>query len=306
LTEADRAALNAWLAADARHAGVLAQYGEFSRLLDRGLPILVADGALTAPARPVPARVRPYRLPLLLAGLGAAAVLALMLVARGHGRPATFATRAGERQTVTLADGTQVELNARTVLLVEPMGDERRVRLSDGEAFFRVAKDRAHPFIVNTAAGSVRVTGTVFDVRALTPKNLDVTVVEGSVQVQPPPVHPADADLPVLLSAGERFSTEVSPRMARRLSPEALDDCLAWRDGHVVFTGTPLREALAQFARYHGRSIAVDPDVADLRVGGRFNLDDLDGFLGSLGEAWPLRIHRDSAGGIQVSRRLQP
>ncbi|MEJ1971442.1 MAG: hypothetical protein WDM96_02705 [Lacunisphaera sp.] len=58
------------------------------------------------------------------------------------------------------------------------------------------------------------------------------------------------------------------------LSPAALADALAWRQGQVIFNGTPLREALARFARYHGRSLTASDEAAHQRVGGRRSLDD--------------------------------
>ena len=63
---------------------------------------------------------------------------------------------------------------ARPITLAcPPVAEERLERhrvahrrtLAAGEAFFQVAKDSARPFFVETAAGSVRVTGTQFNVR---------------------------------------------------------------------------------------------------------------------------------------------
>ena len=86
----------------------------------------------------------------------------------------------------------------------------------------------------------------------------------------------------------------------------AIDDALAWRRGQIVFDGVPLRDALARFARYHGRGITAAPAVADLRVGGRYSLDDLDAFLGALEAVWPVRATRGLSGTIQVGPVPKP
>ena len=72
-----------------------------------------------------------------------------------------------------------------------------------------------------------------------------------------------------------------------------------------MFNGVPLRDALARFARYHGRGITATPDAAVQRVGGRFSLDDLDGFFAALEEALPVRVTRNLNGTVQVSLRTE-
>ena len=97
---------------------------------------------------------------------------------------------------------------------------------------------------------------------------LDVTVVEGSVLVraegQGDPARARRASMPAT-----GFSAEGEhPSRVQKLAPGALDDALAWREGQMVFDGTPLQEALNRFAHYHGREIAVAPDAASA-PGGR-------------------------------------
>ncbi len=63
----------------------------------------------------------------------------------------------------------------------------------------------------------------------------------------------------------------------------------------------PLSEALARFARYHGHGITATPEAANLKVGGRFSLDDLNGFLTTLEEVLPVRVSRGLNGTVQVA-----
>ena len=304
LSADDQLALKTWLGQDPAHRTLLSQYCQFSADLELLLPALAGTGSVEWPQEVAPQR-RPWNFPWVAAGtLAAAAVIVAGLwLAHPRTQRESLATAVAQRQTLTLADGTRAELNAQTSLQLEIGPGERRVRLASGEAFFTVTKDPARPFIVETPAGSVRITGTVFNVRAETPAALEVLVVEGSVQVRPVE---AGADRPVLLGAGDKFSAGPGGGTVQALPAGAIDDALAWRRGQIVFDGVPLRDALARFARYHGRGITAAPAVADLRVGGRYSLDDLDAFLGALEAVWPVRATRGLSGTIQVGPVPKP
>src|SRR5208282_5108598 len=101
------------------------------------------------------------------AALACAVVAAAVWFGMPGPRPESIATASSQRRSFTLSDGTVVELNANTSAQFENGRSERRVRLAEGEAYFVVTKDKERPFIVDTPAGTVRVTGTVFIVRAV-------------------------------------------------------------------------------------------------------------------------------------------
>jgi transmembrane sensor len=94
----------------------------------------------------------------------------------------TYSTDIGERRSLTLADGSTVDLNARSSIRIEFSNAERRVELLQGQALFQVAKDKHRPFIVRTADTSVRAVGTQFDVYRKS-SGTTVTVLEGVVAV---------------------------------------------------------------------------------------------------------------------------
>lgn len=311
LEASERSALDAWLAQSPAHRDALSSYCQLSADLEEQLPALVASGAIQMPAEPQAhpsaSFARRWSLPRLASvTLAAAAALAIITWAV---RPAphieNVATAVAQRSSTTLADGTRVELNAHTSLRFENTRTERRVRLAGGEALFIVAKDRARPFIVETPSGSVRVTGTTFNVRndATGTTLLEVTVVEGSVEVRPSEPPGAESQPPYSLTAGEQLSTATTGIAQRKLSASAVADALAWRDGRIVFEDTPLREVAARFARYHGRKITVDPAVADLEVGGMYGLDDLPNFLTALEAVLPVKTAPEWSGAISISSR---
>ena len=117
----------------------------------------------------------------------AVAASALMVALAGgvwwqSARYPLYRTDIGERRSITLADGSTVDLNARSKLRVEFSKNERRVELLDGQALFQVAKDKNRPFIVASGEATVRAVGTQFDVYRKD-SGTTVTVLEGRVAV---------------------------------------------------------------------------------------------------------------------------
>jgi transmembrane sensor len=242
-----------------------------------------------------------------VAGLIAAslAVAAVWTMRPGDGRE-SLSTPAGKRGTFTLADGTRVELNANTSISVENSSAERRVRLSNGEAFFVVSKDKARPFTVETPAGSVRVTGTIFNVLTEAASQLEVTVVEGTVQVRPSDAAQGQAPSPFVLGAGDRLTDENGAVSLRALSGAESEDTLAWRKGQIVCVGMPLSEALARYAHYHGRQITVSAGAGRVPVGGVYGLGDLDEFLAYVRQGLNLSVEQGADGSVRVSLPGEP
>ena len=304
LDAADRAELDAWLAADPAHRSLLARYCQFSADLEEQLPLLVAAGKVAMPPEPAPRRRPLFRWLAPLALAAAAAVAVGVWIAQPKQQLENIATSLAQRQSVTLADGTQVELNARTALRIESTRSERRVRLADGEAFFTVAKDSSRPFIVETPSGSVRVTGTAFNVRAAAAE-LEVIVVEGTVQVRATAVGDPRSGVPMPLTANDRLVASPAGISVEKLPSEKLNDALAWRAGQIVFDGTPLREAAAHFAHHHGRRIVVLDGAAEHSLGGVYSLDDLETFFAGLETSFPVKVHRDLSGTTQIAPRSE-
>ena len=113
-----------------------------------------------------------------------------------------FITGVGESRDVALSDGSMLELNTRTSMLVSIDEQQRRVELLDGEAVFHVAHD-SRPFVVATEYGDVVALGTSFIVE-INDGSLEVSVIEGQVSVT------TNADQAPLIdydaTAGHQFS----------------------------------------------------------------------------------------------------
>jgi len=297
-----RRELDRWLAENPAHRVLLSDYCQLSADLEVQLPLLAEAGAFNQTS--VGKKSAHSRKPIWFLSGTAAAAAALVFtfwIAR-PGPAQEFATVAGQRQSVRLPDGSHIDLDANTRLRFENRRHERHVLLAKGEAYFMVSKDKTRPFIVETSEGSVRVTGTMFDVKSPQSDQLVVTVTEGSVQVQ---ISAENTAAPAMLHPGDQLSA-VGPVVNRTvLSKSALANTTAWREGQVVFDSVPLRDALARFAAYHGRVITASAGAAGLKLGGRFNLDDLDGFLSALEEVLPVRVTRETSGAVHVALKTE-
>jgi transmembrane sensor len=307
LDRTQRNELDAWLAEDPAHRTLLSEYCQFSADLEEQVPALVASGSVTLPKSAESGeRVRRKWTFPRVAGVtlaAAAAIAAGVAVLRPTPDVQNIAMAPAERGSRMLADGTRLEVSANTTLRFENREAERRVRLAGGEVLFAVAKDATRPFIIATPAGSVRVTGTTFNVRIdAASHTFEVTVVEGSVEVSPGELKGLDTSAPVSLRAGDQFSTRAGG--LRHLSQSQIDDTLAWREGKIVFQDTPLSEVAARFAQYHGCAIHVAASVANERLGGRYGLDDLKGFLAGLELALPrVKVQTELSGAVSMSLR---
>ncbi len=302
LSDDQCAQLDHWLTEDDSHRQALAAYCQLSAELETRLPQLMSRSESSAPASP---RARIINAWWTIAGLAAAACLAVVLLRTPSPGDSLqrIATAIAECQSVVLSDGTQVELNAHTNLAFQATDTERRVRLGGGQAFFVVTQDTTRPFIVDTPLGSVRVTGTAFDVRTLTTQNLAITVAEGSVEVRLGENDRRSASAPIKLASHDQLTLNGGEPTVTRLSDEVLANELAWREGQLALDNAPLQEVLARFSHFHGVGISAASDVAELGLSGRFTLADLDNFLLILETVHPVRVIRDQSGTIRVVGR---
>jgi transmembrane sensor len=140
--------------------------------------------AMTEPTPRADRAVRPPRWRRRFVAAAACALIATLATALWWSteRYPLYTTDVGERRSLTLADGSTVDLNARSRIRIEFTRGERRVELLDGQALFQVAKDKERPFIVRSGDATVRAVGTQFDVYRKA-SGTTVTVLEGRVAV---------------------------------------------------------------------------------------------------------------------------
>jgi transmembrane sensor len=291
-----------WLAADPRHAAAMQRTSAAWSLLDR-IPESAAAPILAAATR----RRSFWRRTVTFGSLAAAAALAVGLFVWSRPLPAdpTLSAPALSATTtprlVTLSDGTVVQLNTGGEVSERFTAATRHVTLTRGEAHFAVAKNPARPFIVQAGALQVRAVGTAFNIN-LQSAAVDVIVTEGRVQLTT-----GRPDAPAL-NAGERATLRraaAGPTLVvARIDAAAITQTLAWREPLMRLGGATLAELAAEFERATGRRLVLaDPALADLRFGGRFRADDIDGFTHLLATTLDLDVERAADGAIVLRKK---
>jgi transmembrane sensor len=258
------AELEAWLGGDSRRRGAYLQAEASWRLLDRA-NLLTGDAAPTGGHGELLARRK------LLIGGGAAiaASLAGLGLVLSSGR--RISTVTGEVRRVPLGDGSVAAVNTRSVIQVAFHTRQRTIRLDDGEAWFRVAKDVGRPFVVEAGNVRVRAVGTAFSVRRRE-SGAEVIVTEGVVETWAL----RGEDRMLRLAAGEAAFVNADPGVTSTITPGIdVDRKLAWREGKVELSGETLAEAVDEFNRYNQSQLVIrEPTAAHARLYGEFRADD--------------------------------
>lgn len=150
----------------------------------------------------------------------------------------------GMKSSITLSDGTKVTLNAGTTLTYPTAftSGSREVSIC-GEAFFEVAHDDKHPFIVKAEDVNVKVLGTKFNVKAYEDEdNIEVTLKEGKVGVG------LDMGNLIPITPGQQIKySKTDRRFSKR--PVNLNNYTAWVCGKFYFTARPLEKIAKQLER---------------------------------------------------------
>jgi len=288
-----QARLHTWLAVDPRHRDEFEQLASLWRAAD-----FIPRQRLEALCQPESVHQLPRRRLVRQALAAGVAVVALGVAWSGWqyqrlNHQGQLQTAFAERRQVELPDGSQLTLNGGTQLQVDFSAGRRHIQLNAGEAMFIVAHDSSRPFVVDTAQGSVTVTGTRFDVR-LDPAATRVAVEQGSVRVQGKDA--SQAQLTAGLGAHIDAQGKVTPPFA--VNAAALT---AWRQGKLVFDNATLAEVVAEVSRYRTEPLRVAPGkVAQLRLSSTFSSDDTDALLRALPSILPVAIKAHEDGSREI------
>ncbi|HEY5239058.1 MAG TPA: FecR domain-containing protein, partial [Rhizomicrobium sp.] len=199
----------------------------------------------------------------------------------------TYSTQVGGHQMVTLADGSQIELNTNTTIRVAEGANGRIVTLDSGEAYFQVRHDAAHPFVVMAGDHRLLDLGTKFLVRNDADR-LEVALMEGRVRLQ----QAEAASRAVMLTPGDvAVATTKSIAVTRNTAQVQIE--LSWRRGMLIFKHTSLASAAAEFNRYNRQKLIVaDAASARLTINGTFRTIDVDAFVDVAQDILHLRVER--------------
>jgi transmembrane sensor len=166
-----------------------------------------------------------------------------------------YATKLGEHAKITLSDGTQIWLNAGSLLKypIQFKGATREVYLT-GEAFFDVAKDKEHPFIIHTDKMDTKVLGTSFNVQAY-PDHVtqEVSVLTGRVNVKS-----TATEENVYVTPGQKVVFKSQSNKIQAFTDIPVNSISLWRKNIIVFEDAPLPEVIATINRNYNVAIQIE------------------------------------------------
>lgn len=309
MTPDDRAALRAWLEEDPLHRiaylSVRRAWGGAAALRGDPQVLEIRQQWAVEPRRTAFSRI------------AAAAAFAVVLSGLGFAgwqtmtgpRPLTdktFRTAVGEQSTVTLPDGSEVTLNTDTILRTRADGDRRLIYLERGQAFFEVAKDSRHPFVVSAAGRTVTALGTAFDVR-VDAGALKVTLVEGRVRVEaaaPAKSGEAGAAQAVNFQATEMIAGSqlvATTQEPWRVAPANVVVETSWTRDILIFDNAPLSSVVAELNRYSGKKLVIaDEAIEATPISGTFRPGDVDSFVRTIHAYRLARAGEDTSEAVQL------
>ncbi|MCX2453165.1 FecR domain-containing protein [Pedobacter sp. PLR] len=177
-----------------------------------------------------------------------------------------------DRKQLQLSDGTKVWLSPHSKLTYPANfeGNNRLVSL-DGEAFFEVAHDANHPFIIQSGKVSTRVLGTSFSLSAY-PKEEDVniTLLSGKVAVS---LDAAGKTREAVITANQRISVDKKQETISTINFPDAKDFLDRRLGLFDYKGTPLAEVIEDLEMQYQVQINLSPELQDHRFYGHLNMN---------------------------------
>lgn len=283
-TEWDQNELDVWLAESTAHRIAYLRLEGAWRSADRLSALRVPAVPMRAPvANPSPHRM----LARVAAGLLVAALFGGTLLWFGQSNaPRTFQTAIGEHRPIELADGSHLELNTDTLLHADITSTRRVVWLDRGEAYFSVAHDTQHPFVIHSGARAVTVLGTRFSVRS-DADHFDVEVESGRVGVVVGNGHPD------VLSPGDILDVNGATATKRHLSKAELAQRMSWRSGMLIFSQSPLSAVADEFNRYNRVKLVVADEKAErTRIGGSFQAANVASFIRLLRAGFGLHVRQ--------------
>jgi len=279
--------LTVWLEADAAHMRAFERMTLLDDLLPELVPAEHADRWQETDGQPAP-RWSFARLGSIAAAV--IAVIGLSFFSLPY-IPYSIETGAGGRQTVTLADGSRIELNGDTRITLR-RAYPREALLERGEALFTVVHNDADPFVVDVGGATVRDAGTVFNIirdRGTT----EVGVSEGLVIYNPEneriKLRPGFALRAVDGTKGaETFSVPVSA-------------VGSWKRNQLSYNSASMDRITADLSRSLGRPVTASAEVRNSRFTGTINLQkDADALFKDAGPVLGVGAKRTKDGWILV------
>ena len=315
-TEEERRDFSAWLLKKTAHAQAYQEVQNFWQNLNTVEPLINQELVAARNYLQRPASQSRLFSPRLGWAFAVMVILGISPYLYLNATTQTYQTAKGERQTVQLADGSQIILNTDTQLNVHYGFTSREVNFIQGEALFSVIHDEKKPFTVTAAKGVIEDVGTRFNVyqhdsqaatqillsglEKLEYRGYDsagiATVLEGEVQITT-----AENPTPRHITAGLQTSYNAQGQISP-LEKTDVNNVTAWQTGKLIFKKQPLHEVLAQLARYHDVELQLSENtIQNLSVSGTFPADNLNLALNSISTALPIKFTQTGERTVLIS-----
>jgi len=208
-------------------------------------------------------------------------------------------TATGEQRSLALADGTRVVLNTASAIDVNFNSVRRLVHLWAGEIMVVPGADFAaanRPLVLRTAQGEVRASGGRFSAHVRNSSSTNLCALDGRLEI-----HPASAgERAYMLGTGRQADFDSSGVVQER----AIDaNAELWTQGLLFASEMRLSDLVSELARYRRGILRCDPAVADLRVSGVFQLNDIDKVFVLLEKSHPVSVRTVAPGWTVVEKR---
>lgn len=184
----------------------------------------------------------------------------------GSNEQLSLNTPRGGTYQVVLSDGTKVWLNAASMLkfpaTFSSTAGNRLVELT-GEAYFEVAKDSKHPFVVKTDRQDVEVLGTHFNLNSYAAAGITTTtLLEGSVHISGPGISDN-------LKPGQKAVLDAKNKL--RVEPANTKEAIAWKNGYFRFNGERIDEVMVALSRWYNIEVAYEGPVSEEKFSGNIS-----------------------------------
>ena len=184
------------------------------------------------------------------------------------GKIHTLSTGKGENYRLQLPDHTEIWLNSASSIKFPASFDGLKTRKVElrGEAYFEVAKDQEHPFIVKTEQQEVQVLGTHFNINSDPDQgNTRTTLLEGSVKI-------TNRDKKEqLIKPGE--VSLVNEGAAILVSPADLKTTMAWKNGYFRFKGEHIEEVMLKISKWYAIEVSYQGPISKEKFSGNISMN---------------------------------
>ncbi|MGF7170819.1 transmembrane sensor [Sphingobium xanthum] len=298
-----RSEFEAWLARDNRHHRA---YNRVAEIFSAGKTLRGQELLPEGKPRARVAVFTAFVAVILATGIGASFFVALhreQLAENNVASPLRFVTGRGEVRTVRLPDGSSVTLDTDSLLTLAYDASGRRLRLLRGRARFDVAHE-PRSFVVAAGDGRVTAHGTLFDVRILRDRAVEVRLIDGIVDVEiAGEARPVIAAMRVTrLEPGQGLSFKGSVLTSPATVVPEYD--LNWPNHLMDYDGAPLSKVIIDANRNSSIQIRLgDAGLNDLRVSGIFRVDNTEKLAERLGATFDLTVDRSNPSEIVLRDR---